>query len=1649
MQTKLDEAKAELLARAARVAEHSPAGGLLPTGSEQGERPDRDAVLSYLQRYYLHTAPEDLTDRDPVDVFGAALSHYRLAENRPQGTANVRVNTPTVEENGWTSSHSVVEVVTDDMPFLVDSVTNELSRQGRGIHVVIHPQVVVRRDITGKLIEILGPDCDAHGPRTERPHDSLVESWIHVEIDRETDRADLKQITVDLQRVLSDVRESVEDWEKMREAALRIADALPDEPTAPDLREYELEEARELLRWLADDHFTFLGYREYNLVDGDSLAAVPGTGLGILRSDPHHSGKEDGHPVSPSFNRLPADARAKAREHRLLVLTKANSRSTVHRPSYLDYVGVKKFDADGNVVGERRFLGLFSSAAYTESVRRVPVIRRKVAEVLERAGFSPASHDGRDLTQILETYPRDELFQTPVDQLQSIVTSVLYLQERRRLRLYLRQDEYGRYYSALVYLPRDRFTTGVRLRLMDILREELGGISVDFTAWNTESILSRIHFVVRVPQGTELPVLTDGDVERIEGRLVEAARSWADGFDTALNAELGEERAAELLRHYGNAFSEGYKADHSPRAAVADLVHLERLRGSDKNFALSLYEPVGAGPGERRFKIYRAGEQVSLSAVLPVLQRLGVEVTDERPYELRCADRTNAWIYDFGLRLSAGDLGDDARERFQDAFAAVWNGQAENDNFNTLVLSAGLTWRQAVVLRAYAKYMRQAGSTFSQDYMEDTLRNNVHTTRLLVSLFEARMSPVRQAAGSELVDAMLEELDGALDQVASLDEDRILRSFLTLIKATLRTNFFQADSAGEQHSYVSMKFDPQAIPDLPAPRPAFEIWVYSPRVEGVHLRFGKVARGGLRWSDRREDFRTEILGLVKAQMVKNTVIVPVGAKGGFVAKNLPDPSVDRDAWLAEGIASYKIFISALLDITDNMVAGEVVPPRSVVRHDEDDTYLVVAADKGTATFSDIANGVAEAYGFWLGDAFASGGSAGYDHKGMGITARGAWESVKRHFRELGHDTQTQDFTVVGVGDMSGDVFGNGMLLSEHIRLVAAFDHRHIFIDPTPDAATSYAERRRLFELPRSSWADYDTSLISAGGGIHPRSAKAVPVTAQMRAALGIEAGVTKMTPADLMQAILKAPVDLVWNGGIGTYVKATSETHADVGDKANDAIRVNGSDVRAQVIGEGGNLGLTQLGRIEFARSGAGGEGGKVNTDAIDNSAGVDTSDHEVNIKILLNAVVADGDMTVKQRNKLLAQMTDEVGRLVLRNNYAQNTALANGSAQAPSLLHAQQRFMRRLEGAGLLNRELEFLPTDRQIRELLNNGKGLTQPELAVLFAYTKITTADELIVTELPDDPYLRRLLFAYFPAALGDKFAEQIDAHALRREIITTILVNDTVNTGGSTFLHRLREETGASTEEIVRAQLAAREIFGLADVWDAVEALDNKVAADVQTRVRLHSRRLVERGTRWLLNNRPQPLQITETIAFFGERVAGVWAELPKLVRGADLEWYQLVMDELTGEGVPEELAAKVAGFSSAFPTLDIVAIADRTGVDPLGVAEVYYDLADRLDITQLMDRIIELPRADRWQSMARASIREDLFAAHAALTADVLSVGNGASTPEERFQAWEEKNAAIIGRARTTLEEIRGSDDFDLANLSVAMRTMRSLLRAHS
>ncbi|MEY4136976.1 MAG: hypothetical protein RL205_1104, partial [Actinomycetota bacterium] len=1081
-------------------------------------------------------------------------------------------------------------VVTDDMPFLVDSVTNELVREGRSIHRVVHPQFAVRRDSNGVLLEVL--DLDVDEPAAT---DALAESWMRIELHPEL-IAPPESITLEsLARVLGDVRVSVEDWPAMRDAALEIAAGLVASPPVGIPAE-DVVEGADLLRWLTDAHFTFLGYREYSLISWagqDVLEPVAGSGLGILRID----NDSETSSASASFAALPPAVRAKAREPHLLVLTKANSRSTVHRSGYLDYIGVKTFDPSGKVIGERRFLGLFTASAYSESVLHVPVLRVRVDEIMTSLDLIPGSHSAKDLQAFLETYPRDELFQAHTWQLLEIAGSVLHLQERRQTKVYLRSDDYGRFVSALVYLPRDRYTSATRKRIEAILMRTLGGISVDYTALVTESVLSRLHYVIHVDPAIGIPEVDHG---ALEAELAEATRSWEDRFADDLIDELGEEQAARYLRMYGSAFTESYKEDFTSQTAVDDVRRLENLTPGEMH--VDLY-----GSETRRFKVLRIGSAMSLSRLLPILQRMGVEVLDEYPYEIRRADGQEAWVLDFGLALPIGDVVGDSTlsERFEDAFRAAWNGECEVDEFNALIVRAGLTWKQAALMRAYSRYMRQMGTTFGQDYIEQVVCANAPITVLLVKLFEIQFGEgvVEREVNA---DALVFEIESRLDAVVSLDHDRILRAFLGLIRATLRTSYFLPV---RDRRALAFKFDPAALPDLPLPRPKFEIWVYSPRVEGVHLRFGLVARGGLRWSDRREDFRTEILGLVKAQEVKNAVIVPVGAKGGFFPKHLPDPSLDREAWMTEGKAAYREFVSALLDITDNLVKGEVVPPAGVVRRDGDDPYLVVAADKGTATFSDLANSISVEYGFWLGDAFASGGSVGYDHKAIGITARGAWESVKRHFRELDVDTQTQEFTVVGIGDMSGDVFGNGMLLSERIRLVAAFDHRDIFIDPTPDAAASFAERARLFALPRSSWADYDSALISTGGGVFSRAAKSVVITPEMRAALGIAPELEHLTPAELIHAILLAPVDLLWNGGIGTYVKAATETNAAVGDKANDSIRVNGGDLRCRVVGEGGNLGFTQLGRIEAARAGI-----RLNTDAIDNSAGVDTSDHEVNI---------------------------------------------------------------------------------------------------------------------------------------------------------------------------------------------------------------------------------------------------------------------------------------------------------------------------------------------------------------------------------------------------------------------------------------------------
>jgi glutamate dehydrogenase len=1620
-----DPEKSHLLDQAIALAERS---------SGTGGPPKKD-VAALLHAYYRHVPIEDVTDRSAEELYGALVSHYRLAQVRPQGTARVHVFTPTLAEHGWSAGgHSVVEVVTDDMPFLVDSVVMELTRQQRDVHLVVHPQFDVGRDVAGNLESIACPDNES-APPTDG---SERESWMHVEISRIGHDEDMDAIATHLQRVLRDVRESVEDWERMR---LQVRDIIGDLRATPpsSLSATELGRGVAFLEWLADEHFTFLGYREYHLTsgeDGEYLTAVPGTGYGILRNDPD---------MVAGVGRLPDAVAAKAHEPTLLVLAKANSRSTVHRPAYLDYVGVKTFGPDGEVNGERRFLGLFSSAAYTESVWHVPLLREKAKDVLETLGLDPHSHAGKALIDTLETYPRDELFHTPVDELATMASRVMETRGRRQLRIFVRRDTYGRYVSVLVFLPRDRYNTAVRERFSELLKESFGGESVEFQVRMSESTTARVHFVVHPPRGQAIP---DVNVSELERRLTEVSRSWRDDFTAAVIAEYGEDVGSRLARTYETSFPEAYKEDFSAATGALDLGRLEALgeHGTD----LSLFSPLDAARGEARLKVFRRGSAISLSQVLPALSSMGVEVVDERPYQLDHGH--SSYIYEFGLRYPPG-MPDKMREPFQDAIRAVWDGYNEIDGFNALVLGAGLTWRQATVLRAYAKYMKQGNSPFAVDYIEEALRGNTDITRLLVQLFEASFDPGRNglAADAEARKARLEEIttriERALDDVASLDHDRILRSYLTHIQATLRTNYFQRDGDAPDaphHPYMSFKLEPSAIPDLPEPRPRFEIFVYSPRVEGVHLRFGAVARGGLRWSDRRDDFRTEILGLVKAQMVKNTVIVPVGAKGGFFCKQLPDPA-DRDAWLAEGIACYKTFICGLLDITDNLVDGETVPPRDVVRHDSDDSYLVVAADKGTATFSDIANGVAHDYGFWLGDAFASGGSVGYDHKAMGITARGAWVAVQRHFRERGVDCQTEDFTCVGIGDMSGDVFGNGLLCSEHTKLVAAFDHRDVFVDPDPDPAASFAERKRMFGLPRSSWQDYDTSLISEGGGIWSRSLKSIPVSEQMRRALGLGSSVSAMTPAELMKAILQAPVDLLWNGGIGTYVKSSDETHGDAGDKANDAIRVDGHEVRARCVGEGGNLGLTQRGRIEYAESGGDGHGGAINTDFIDNSAGVDTSDHEVNIKILLDRVVRDGDLTEKQRNHLLAEMTDEVGSLVLRDNYEQNLALANAAANASSLLHVHEDWMRALEREGVLNRELEGLPSSRTVRRRAERGVGLTTPELSVLLAWTKIVLAEKLIDSDLPDDPYCHVDLMAYFPRQLREGFEAAIVRHPLRREIIVTQVVNDLVNGAGMTFWPRLAGETGATPEELTRANFVAREIFGSLPMRDEIKGFDNQLDAGCQTRMRVEMRTLVERASRWLVTNRRPPLDSQGTVDYFRTPVQALMTELPSVLTGRELRAYEGRRSGLVELGVPDDLASRVAVLHPAYQLLGVVEIAERMSLEPLEVARLHFALGERLGLPLLVTRILALPREDRWQTMARAALRDDVYAVHAQLTAQVLRDTDPSEGVAARIQAWEDDDAVVVTRAATTLGEICSDESADLARMSVGLRVVRGLL----
>ena len=1400
-----------------RIAQAAPGAG--KTAKAQSNLQQR-----FVRAYFRGVGEEDLRERIAAELARAAMDHLAFGmERKPPHQSLIRVFNPDPKTDGFECPHTLVMIVTDDAPFLVDSINIALRRAEVSVHLIVHPVLDVHRDGRGKIVAIGTNGAD-------KTHS---ESWQMYEIDRQNDPARLQKIANDIEATLTDVHMAVEDWPKMREKARSIASELESSP--PPLPADEISEGRRLLEWMEGRHFVFLGYRHYNLERGsteDELVPDTRSGLGILRK----GGRDKAVSIT-----LKGDIRAKARESELLILTKANSTATVHRGEYLDYIGVKTFDKRGKVNGEHRFLGLWTSTAYHRTPRDIPVLRRKVDRVIEYFGLDQSGHDGKAVLNVLETYPRDELFQASVDDLIRIARGVVNLYERRTVRMLVRRDPYHRFYSCLIYVPRDRYNTEVRQRFEKIVLEGFNGTSVETQVQISGSNHARVHIVVHTHTESRLKV----DFMAIERRIAEAALTWSDRLRDIIVESKGEAAGLSIANRYRRAFPTSYEEDVAPRDALDDVADLEAVREQPTLLRLNLHRPPEQKQERVHFKIVKLGEPVPISDLLPMLENFGLRVISERPYELTWPEGGAAWIQDFEVEHRDRMPVDIAKVEadLTGAFLAAWRGDIENDGFNRLLLVAGLQFRQIVVLRAYCRYLLQTGVPFSQASMERTLAGNPAIARNLVRLFERRFDPDTQANKRD-TDKLVGQLRADLDAVASADEDRILRGYLGVVEATIRTNYFQVIN-GQPKPYVAFKLDPSKILDLPLPRPKFEVFVYSPRVEAVHLRMGFVARGGIRWSDRREDFRTEILGLMKAQNVKNTLIVPVGAKGGFVCKKLPNGS--REEVQAEVVACYQTLIRCLLDLTDNIVGGKIVPPPRVVRRDADDAYMVVAADKGTASFSDIANAISIEYGYWLGDACASGGSAGYDHKKMAITARGAWECVKRHFREIGVDIQKEDFTVVGIGDMSGDVFGNGMLLSRCIRLLAAFDHRHIFLDPGAVAANGFAERERLFNLPRSSWEDYDRKKISKGGGVFPRTAKSIALSPEASSMLGIAA--SSAAPNEIIRAILKMPADLLWNGGIGTYVKSSEESNAEAGDRTNDAVRINGSELRAKVVGEGGNLGLTQRGRVEYALA-----GGRLNTDFIDNSAGVNTSDVEVNIKILLNPLMQAGKLTRGERNKLLARMTNEVAGLVLRNNYLQSQAISTLELQARARLPEYQHLIRTLERSGELNRSLEFLPADDELADRRKRGVGLARPELSILLAYSKIWLTNHLLSSDVPEDPYLSNELVRYFPEPIQEKFAKQIAQHRLRREIITTATTNSLVNRMGPAFVPRAQEDTGAQPAQIARAYTAAREIFDMRNTWAQIEALDTKIPAKLQYSMAFQTGRLVRHATYWLLTHR---------------------------------------------------------------------------------------------------------------------------------------------------------------------------------------------------
>ena len=1597
------------------ASDEAAARDLLEQAQAQLSSFDPRVPAAFVTQLYGRTVPEDLLHYGPADLAMLAAHAYASLAERPPGTASIRCARLALADSGERKTIGVVEMVNDDMPFLLDSVMGELSERRLPVRLVAHPVLDVQRD-GARLVAIGGPGAGAR------------ESFIHLHVDGLADDAACADLTKALEAILAEVRLAVVDWRPMLERVNGIVADLKTNP--PPLPVDELAEAIQFLQWLLADNFTFLGVRNY-VLDKDNLVPDFDSALGIMRQRELRVLRRGSELLE-----MTPEIMAFLKEPRPLIVAKANIHARVHRRVYLDYIGVKHFDAAGNLVGEQRIVGLFTSTAYTRSAHGIPYLRRKLASVESRAGFDPGSHSGKALANVLEHYPRDELFQVDEPTLYQNAIAILQLDERPRVRVLPRRDRFDRFVSVLVYVPRERYDSDIRAKIGTYLASIFVGRVSAYYPFFPEGPLVRVHYIIGRSGGAPIDIPR----AKLESEVGGIVRTWTDGLADALALVHPPEKTRELYARYREAFSAGFRDAYAPTVAAGDIRVIEGL-SDERPLGVDFHHRLEEEQRAVGLKVWSYDKPVPLSDRVPVLENMGFRVVDERTYHVQPEGHAGAWFHDMLIERRDGDAIelDEGKARLEAAFLMVMRGQAESDGYNALTLIGGLGWRDVALIRTISRFLRQARVPYSQDYMWATLAKHPAIAADVVALFHARFDPRggdgREAKQSEIAT----RIDAALEKVDSLDEDRILRLFVNAVQSGVRTNFYQMAKDGQPRAQIAIKFESRKLTELPLPRPLYEIFVYSPRVEGVHLRFGKVARGGIRWSDRPQDFRTEVLGLVKAQQVKNAVIVPVGAKGGFVPKLMPKAPT-REQFQAEGVATYKLFISTLLDITDNFAAdGKLIPPDNVVRHEGDDPYLVVAADKGTATFSDIANGLAIEHGYWLGDAFASGGSAGYDHKVMGITARGAWESVKRHFREMDVNIHETPFTAVGVGDMSGDVFGNGMLREDTTRLLAAFDHRDIFIDPEPEQKAAFAERQRLFNLPRSSWQDYDKSLISKGGGIYPRSSKEIHLSEEAQKLFGVAASVT---PQTLMKAILKAKVDLLFFGGIGTYIRAAAETDEAVGDRANDSIRITGGDLNCKVVGEGANLGMTQRGRIEAAMRGI-----RLNTDAIDNSAGVNTSDVEVNIKIALSTPVRAGALTIENRNALLAEMTDEVARLVLRNNYQQTLALSLAQRRGLEDFGFQQRLMHILEQRGELDRAVEYLPDEMALGERRKRNAALTRPELAVLLAYAKLSLYSELLDSDVPDDPYLGRELNRYFPKEMTERYPDALQSHRLRREIIATQLTNSMINRGGATLIVRIADQTGASSASVAAAFAAVRQSYDMVALNSEIDALDNKVKGDVQLSLYAAVQNLLLDRIVWFLRNVDLRKGLDTIVAHYREGIAQVETALATALSKPAQAARDARAAEFVRNGVPDELAHRIADFVELKAAPDIVLVADRAQKPVVEVTATYFATEAFFQLDRVASAVPSIAVADYFDRLALDRALDSIGDAERRLTAAM--VGNGQFSKElagvGAVAEWVKPRQAEVERIRAAIHEIAGSG-LTLSKLSVAASLLGDLAR---